>query len=110
MGRGHESEESMRLILSVILGLYFFTSVYPLAGWESRDDYYRENVHSEYYDLYYSHHYDNYRAGYEDWNWGDDYWDRETVRMQDEMDEWWDEDYKDYLEEQGVDRGLMMGW
>ena len=36
--------------------------------------------------------------------------ERELERQELRREDWWRNDYKDWLEEKGVDRGLMMGW
>ena len=36
--------------------------------------------------------------------------ERELERQELRREDWWRNDYKDWLEDQGVDRGLMMGW
>jgi len=35
---------------------------------------------------------------------------RELERQEIERSEWWRKDYKNWLESQGVDRGMMIGW
>ncbi|MBA7658396.1 hypothetical protein ES703_66347 [subsurface metagenome] len=35
---------------------------------------------------------------------------RELERQEIERREWWRDEYKEWLHEQGVDRGMMIGW
>ncbi len=101
----------MRVILSVILALFFYTSVYPSEFWpRTRTDYYRENVHSEYYEMYYTDHWDGFRSNDCDWDFYENYWDRQLIRQEEGRDDWWDDEYRNWLRDQDVDEGLMLGW
>lgn len=88
------------LIMVLIL---FYADMVKAEEWD-RDDYYRENVHSEYYDYYYAEHY-----GYVD-DCCPDEDERRMERNEEKRERWYREDYKDYLRDQGVEEGMLQGW
>ena len=38
------------------------------------------------------------------------YSDREILKQEEDIEQWWEEDYRAYLRNQGVDENLMRGW
>lgn len=51
-----------------------------------------------------------YEHTYYDWDWQTNYYDRQMIRQEENIQDWWQGTYKDWLRSQDVEEGYLVGW